>query len=309
VEINREMLNDFWKTIGFEQGTNRVVINYGQQQIYMDDFYLLNKNDKYYIHDKRNNKLFDQELNYYQDGKYYNRKGELIQDISNDNIIDIEPDKVYKTKSNNIIEHFNSEGNPYKLTPQEAFDKYGPDDDRFYTSQGLDPIEQKKKIDELNSKREPLKTDKEKIDEVSIKSEEYDKFVKENEDILFEAEKLKEDISILDEDIAEEISEKVSKKIPKELPKKKLSKDIDFKKAGIISAAVAATGLAIYGLGKHNKNKKEERQYQQTPNYQTHVANTTQARYDNNMMYNMYAQQMAKDISTYRYGKQMTGFV
>ena len=46
-----------------------------------------------------------------------------------------------------------------KLTPQEAFDKYGPNDDRFYTSQGLDPKKQKEAINKLNSKRkqpEPL---------------------------------------------------------------------------------------------------------------------------------------------------------
>ena len=42
-----------------------------------------------------------------------------------------------------------------KLTPQEAFDKYGPNDDRFYTSQGLDPKEQKEAINKLNSKRKP----------------------------------------------------------------------------------------------------------------------------------------------------------
>ena len=42
-----------------------------------------------------------------------------------------------------------------KLTPQEAFDKYGPNDDRFYTSQGLDPKKQKEAINKLNSKRKP----------------------------------------------------------------------------------------------------------------------------------------------------------
>ena len=42
-----------------------------------------------------------------------------------------------------------------KLTPQEAFDKYGPNDDKFYTSQGLDPKKQKEVINKLNSKRKP----------------------------------------------------------------------------------------------------------------------------------------------------------
>ena len=42
-----------------------------------------------------------------------------------------------------------------KNNPQEAFDKYGPNDDRFYTSQGLDPKKQKEAINKLNSKRKP----------------------------------------------------------------------------------------------------------------------------------------------------------
>ena len=32
METNKEILDDFWKSIGFEQGTNRIVINYGQSQ-------------------------------------------------------------------------------------------------------------------------------------------------------------------------------------------------------------------------------------------------------------------------------------
>ena len=43
-----------------------------------------------------------------------------------------------------------------KNNPQKAFDKYGPNDDRFYTSQGLDPKKQKEAINKLNSKRKPL---------------------------------------------------------------------------------------------------------------------------------------------------------
>lgn len=38
------------------------------------------------------------------------------------------------------------------LSAIEAFNKYGPDDDRFYTSQGLDPIEQRKLIAEINNR-------------------------------------------------------------------------------------------------------------------------------------------------------------
>lgn len=299
METNKEILDDFWKSIGFEQGTNRIVINYGQSQTYMNDFFLLNQNGKYYIHDKKNNKMYDQELNYYQDGRYYNRKGEIIQDIPNDNIIDVNPDEVYKVKPNNTIEHFDSNGNPYKLTAQEAFDKYGPNDDRFYTSQGLDPVEQRKKIDELNSKRKPVKTDKEILDDISVKPEEYEKLEKEYESIANDLEKLK------NENIAEEVTEEIIENTNKELPKKKLTKpsaealeNINFKKVGKIGLVAAAIGIGAYAIGNHNKNKENQQTQRQVQYPQ-----------NNSYIDNSYAQQMASDISSYKYGKHMTGFV
>lgn len=186
-----------------------------------------------------------------------------------------------------------------KLTPQEAFNKYGPNDDRFYTSQGLDPKEQKEKINELNSKRKPVKTDKEILDDISIKPEEYDKVENNFKDIANELENLK--------NTTEEIAEEATENIQKELPKKQLTnasteaiesniKNIDLKKIGKIGAVVSAIGLGTYAIGKHNKNKKEEKQQIQYPQ-------------NNDYIDNSYAQQMASDISSYRYGKQMTGFI
>lgn len=112
----------------------------------------------------------------------------------------------------------------------------------------------------------------------------------------------------------------------KELPKKELSnasqeaieegieksaKDINWSKIGKVGAIATVIGIGAYAIGKHNGNKKEQKQnnVQPEPNYQIHVANTAQASYNNNLLYNSYAQQMAADISSYRYGKQMTGFI
>lgn len=97
--------------------------------------------------------------------------------------------------------------------------------------------------------------------------------------------------------------------IRRELPKKQLTKasseaiennvkNINFKKAGKIGAIVTAIGLGAYAIGKHNKNKKKERQQEQIQYPQ-----------NNSYIDNSYAQQMASDISSYRYGKQMTGFI
>lgn len=78
---------------------------------------------------------------------YHLENGKLVK---SDSFIEAKLPELKIKKENNIKP---------KLTPQEAFDKYGPNDDKFYTSQGLDPKEQKEAINKLNSKRkqpEPL---------------------------------------------------------------------------------------------------------------------------------------------------------
>ena len=294
-------------------------------------------------------KTFNQSrfINIDENGQYYlkNAKPEPIIKTPT------EPEPIKNTNNELTPSFIDENGNikeeyiiKKKLTPKEAFDKYGPDDDRFYTSQGLDPKVERKKVEKLNSKRKPVKTDKEILEDIAIKPEELDNFTKENEQLLKEINELKNNNTKTAkieseknveeasekatkavqkateknvEEISEKVSEEVSEEITKELPKKKLSKsaseainkigDIKISKAGKIGLVAAALGGA-YAIGSNKKdNKKEEKQ--QTPNYQTYVANTTQANYNNDLMYNSYAQQMAKDISSYRYGKQMTGFV
>lgn len=90
-------------------------------------------------------------------------------------------------------------------------------------------------------------------------------------------------------------------KINTEIPKKKITeassnaikngtKDINWGKIGKVGLIAAAVGAAAYVIGKDDGDKQNQ-QYQapQQDNY--------------------YAQQIAKDISNYRYGKHMTGFV
>lgn len=275
---------------------------------------------------------------------FYNSNQDLVLKLLKDNEIqylDIIHSNSFEQYYDVKTERTSIEELDKLLTPQEAFDKYGPNDDRFYTSQGLDPTQQKEKISKLNK---PEKSG------ISIKSEEYDNFTKENEQILKDIDNVKDNIKdnktpkykakkgpkLKQKEVVQETIEKTveetTQQIPKEsikdivnnatnkkeLPKKKLSEaaseavnkvsDIKISKTGKIGLVAAALGIGAYAIGSNKKdNKKEEKQ--QTPNYQTHVANTTQANYNNDLMYNSYAQQMAKDISSYRYGKQMTGFV
>ena len=58
------------------------------------------------------------------------------------------------------------------LTAQEAFNEYGPYDDRFYTSQGLDPNQQREAINKLNSYRKSVQSETETIEQLQKEQEE-----------------------------------------------------------------------------------------------------------------------------------------
>ena len=82
-----------------------------------------------------------------------------------------DPISIYSRDVSNNIE---------KLTVKEAFDKYGPNSDEFYTSQGLDPVQQREKIEKLNSNRKsfdntPVETKEfnQKLKNLGITEEEY----------------------------------------------------------------------------------------------------------------------------------------
>lgn len=206
------------------------------------------------------------------------------------------------------------------LTPQEAFDKYGPNDDRFYTSQGLDPVKQKEAVNKLNAGRKPVdsvpietREFQKKLNELGLTEEEY--YKRFNEEILPKKEHMAKRGPEFKKVKSTKIGEEVIENAPKGMSMKKISGAWDDAlkvvnkiptKGKIAIAAAAVIGVGALASGSNKKEEKEEKQ--QRPNYQTHVANTTQTRYDNNLMHNSYAQQMAKDISSYKYGKRMTGF-
>ena len=265
-------------------------------------------------------------------------------------------------KSESITEH-NNKTSKY-LTPQEAFDKYGSNSDEFYTSQGLDPKQQREATSKLNSGRSivddtpiEVKEFQQKLNNLGITEEEYyNRFNKETIQIinkkydtqiyvpqrgpklnpqrkiiestiehqdshLFTEQSINEGIKtdIFSDEIVENVidnpKDTINKKpnnkkplIPKRLDgnggkainsninatnaETKISGKISGGKAIGIAAAVIGGLMVINKLSKdNNKKKKEDEQYNY---YQTN---------------NYYEQQMAKDSSSYRYGKHMTGFV
>ena len=221
-----------------------------------------------------------------------------------------------------------------KLTPQEAFDKYGLNDDRFYTSQGLGPKKQKEAINKLNSKRKlpeqlpDYSVDDARLDKMFAEDKAYIKSLKKQrkrhnykpvkgpklKKIVKQDNNLEKATSEVFDNFIENINNtskpkvestpKSSKNIIKPIKNtsKMTTKSLGGAGKGAIGLIIAGiTGLAI---GKalssdNNKNKKQDKQ----------VAKQQNMSYNNQYIDNQYAMQMAQDISSYRYGKHMTGFV
>ena len=184
-----------------------------------------------------------------------------------------------------------------KLTPQEAFDKYGPNDDRFYTSQGLDPKQQKEAIEKLNKKyKKPKYKYKSISGNIHLKQESLPKhkyrsingkgYIKHSDKPKYKYKSIKG---------------KGHAKLKNNSGLK--TKSLNGRgKAGIIIASL------LVGTAIHNRNKRNSEKRQENKSLKNML--TPNNNYSNNIQeYNQYAIQMAQDISTYRYGKHMTGFV
>ena len=258
------------------------------------------------------------------------------------------------------------------LTSQEAFDMYGPNDDRFFTSQGLDPIEQRKILNELNdveaynaknavsflqndtdtvteaiddeitqiesditdnnknqlNNQEPdvkntssaikinksvEQTAKETVEETieqAIKPTEHKAKrklkLKKISDTTSVEQAIKPTEQAFKETIektAQEMTENATKQVVKSLPTKTLG-----------NGGKLAIGLAIAGalicIATNNNKRTNKRISKQTNKQEKTVEPHSLSMSTNSEEYNnQYAQQMAADISSYKYGKHMTGFV
>ena len=75
----------------YEQGTSRLILHDGTMRnlIYMNGWQVLQQNGIPYLYDSNRKLLYDQQLNYYYQGRYYNRQGVLLKDFTvNGNTID-----------------------------------------------------------------------------------------------------------------------------------------------------------------------------------------------------------------------------
>lgn len=170
------------------------------------------------------------------------------------------------------------------LTAQEAFNKYGSDDDRFYTSQGLDPEEQKEAINKLNSGRKSVLSETETIEQLQKEQEdiaesfyqtqreaeqglkEYHKLDKQlAEKTIKETENIEQKvISETEKTITKETAKQEEKLVTKEIGKS-AKKSLNTKKLGI-GLAIAGGALLVDGLSHKRKAKKQEKEANETYN-------------------------------------------
>lgn len=104
-------LSLFWQSIRPIQGSTKFAVQFNGQTIIPQDFDFVQKDGVAYIYDKVNDKLYDQYLNYYQNGTYFDSTGVPKTEVKNDNIIDVDPGNVYKHTPHEGIEYFDSDGN------------------------------------------------------------------------------------------------------------------------------------------------------------------------------------------------------
>lgn len=202
------------------------------------------------------------------------------------------------------------------LSSKEAFEKYDPNSDEFYTSQGLDPKEQRKIINELNSKRKPKLSDKEALNKLHKETEEaanqFYKTTKEAEDIIKEYKQKAnytaskpetqsiKDVNFDDilEDAAKETAERNSKLTNRTI-QNTAKKALNTKKLGLgiaIGATVLLAGAAVSSVNKKEKKKQEE----EKEKLQKTNTNNNKIDYSQNLQYAQQITNFSRGHSTYR---------
>lgn len=213
------------------------------------------------------------------------------------------------------------------LSSKEAFEKYGPNSDEFYTSQGLDPKEQRKIINKLNSKRKPKLSDKEALNKLHKETEEaadqFYKTTKEAEDIIKEYKqkansdasrpkisepkiKKPETQSIKDvnfddilEDAAKETAEQNSKLTNRTI-QNTAKKALNTKKLGLGIAIGATVLLAGAAASAANKKDKKEKKKQEEEKEKLKNANNNEIDYNQDLQYAQQITNFSRGHSTYR---------
>lgn len=182
------------------------------------------------------------------------------------------------------------------LTSQEAWNRYVKDPsnipDEFYISQGLDPKSQRERLSRLNIRKEPASVTDDIVKQETQRLAEFDKEIRKTLDDVEELRKAVSTEPLQAKTVTSDITERISKETLKQT---KLSG----KGKAAIGIAIAAGAIGAGSL-LSNSHKEEKPKKQEMPpmNMQTNQRLTPGIE-----------QQIAKDMSSYKYGKHITGFI
>ena len=110
--FNNQEIALFWSSLSVDD-KGQVFRQNKNGFTYYKDYKYIRQNEQNYLLEQSTGKLFDNNLNYYYQGKYYDFNGNFISNSKNDNIIDVDKiDTQYKiNKPDEKVEIFDYDGN------------------------------------------------------------------------------------------------------------------------------------------------------------------------------------------------------
>ena len=110
--FNNQEIALFWSSLSVDD-KGQVFRQHKNGFTYYKDYKYIRQNEQNYLLEQSTGKLFDNNLNYYYQGKYFDFNGNFISNSKNDNIIDVDKiDTQYKiNKPDEKVEIFDYDGN------------------------------------------------------------------------------------------------------------------------------------------------------------------------------------------------------
>ena len=266
-----------------------------------DDGYLIQEVKKSLLEDENFTEVFDTlDLDKYVE-KYAKQQGYLTPE---------EAGKIYTKYDKNYYESQGIAYNKFSKEQRKEFEK-AKEEEIIKKQSKIDKYTDKLKntndADTIKQLQEVIENEKNKINGIKNDNASIRNLAKEKEIIKNRPTKIVEQSTKETSQASQEVIKKSTKKISKDLKKnttkssKMINKSLNGNGKGAIGLIIAGVaGLAIgKALSSNDKDKKQDKQVEKQQNIS----------YNNQYIDNQYAMQMAQDISSYRYGKHMTGFV
>lgn len=270
-KYSNDELRAFWNSISVDE--NGVpVFKINGEYVKNPNLKLIQKNGEAYIYNPETGKTYDKNLNYYQNGAYYDSEGKLIKELDSGDYIDVESkdveEKPQQQSSNKTIES----NKPIKTEETKPPTK----------EKETKKKEAKETSNNSTSTEKPNTSNSEPTKEPSID-------VNNTRDVRTTK-------PIYTTNAEPKINTKVIGKEAKEALEKGVEKHL--KGAGIIATAALVGGLFI-----HHEHEKRKENRNIEPDYLT-GSNRRKIFWNQSN-----TARLAKDVSSYRYGSRMSGYV